>query len=75
LKTETCQACGSRRLAGISAKCSDYCMVDIDGEKRIGSLPPELQLGSESDYIDFTFCLECGRIQGEFPIRFEQSRF
>lgn len=59
--------CGSDRVAEVTAKCSDlfhlyYKDVEYNGYVKYG-----IGLGG-GDYIEFEYCLECGRIQGKFPI-------
>lgn len=67
----SCDNCGSGRVATITAKCSDlFCFSynDIDYD---GYVPDDLGIADESgygDYVEFSYCLECGKIQGEFPI-------
>ena len=60
--------CGSERLTYISAKCNDSFLANFDNIRYAGYVNPAFGIG-DGDYIEFTFCLDCGRIQGEFPIR------
>ena len=63
-----CQRCGSARLISVSAKCSDMCSVTMSNKREhYGYVPPDIGVGG-GDYIDMEYCLECGQIQGEFPI-------
>ena len=60
--------CGSGRIASMNAKCSDCCSIDLPhGETLNGYVPKNLNIGG-GDYIKFRFCMDCGRIQGEFPL-------
>ena len=62
--------CGSNRIARVSAKCSDRCWVGVphlDAE-RDGYVPTNIGLGDDEDYVDVDFCLDCGRLQGKFPV-------
>lgn len=67
---KTCDQCGSTRLLAASAKCSDLCHVaevnephrDLDGY-----VPRDCGIGG-GDYVEFTWCLQCGKIQGSFPM-------
>ena len=66
-----CQHCASTRLLSVTAKCSDLftCVIKL-GEmlkSYTGPVPGDLNIGSD-DYLKFSFCLDCGRIQGEFPL-------
>lgn len=62
--------CGSNRIARVSAKCSDLCWVDVPhlGVEKDGYVPTNVGLGSDEDYVDVEFCLDCGRLQGKFPV-------
>lgn len=63
-----CQSCTSSRVAYISGKCSDRSsFVDHRGNEKDGYVPYELNLDG-GDYIEFKFCLNCGTIQGQWPI-------
>lgn len=61
-----CQACGSERVAKVSAKCSDACHYRL-GNLEADSYVPGLGIGG-GDYVSFNYCLDCGQIQGDFPI-------
>ena len=63
----SCQRCESQRLASVSAKCSDCCGVYVRGERLSGYVPEGLGIG-EGDYVSFDWCLQCGAIQGKWPI-------
>ena len=65
-----CQRCDSERLTTISAKCRDMCWCrdewngyEHDGYVKIKEIGGEPDGG---DYVDFTFCRDCGQIQGEW---------
>jgi len=63
----TCK-CGSERIAGIGAKCSDLCYTTLPGRKDIdGYVVDGLGIGG-GDYVEFDYCLDCGQLQGTFPI-------
>lgn len=62
-----CQRCGKSRLAEILARCSDMCSVDLNGRRRHGYVPRDLGVGGGDD-VHFTYCLDCGQIQGRFPV-------
>ncbi len=60
--------CGSERLAGVCAKCSDLCNYEVaDGRESDGYVPYEVGIGG-GDNIEIIYCLDCGTIQGDFPI-------
>ncbi len=62
-----CQKCNSKRIASIGGKCSDCCGVDVLHHSRSGYVPGDMGIGG-GDYIEFDYCLDCGQIQGNFPL-------
>lgn len=62
-----CMRCNSTRVATVSAKCSDACFVSVNGADHDGYVPDDLGIGSD-DYVEFDYCLDCGQIQGTFPL-------
>ena len=63
----SCQNCGSERIASVSAKCSDACHYRLGGQELDYYVPSDLGIGG-GDYVEFKYCLDCGQIQGDFPI-------
>jgi hypothetical protein len=62
-----CQQCGSDRIILVSGKCSDCCVAEYKGFQHIGYVP--CGVGIEGgDYVELRYCLQCGRIQGDFPM-------
>lgn len=70
-----CQRCQSKRVALINAKCADLCHFecDADGVER-NDYPPELDSLATYKYIRIEICLDCGTVQGKFPISRETVR-
>jgi hypothetical protein len=70
--------CGSKRIASVNGKTSDCCCVHYKNADSDGYVPGDIGIGG-GDYIEFDYCLDCGRIQSkEFPIKeeaFEQEEF
>ena len=62
-----CQRCQSERVACISAKSSDCNGGTIDGKDFDGYVPKDVGIGG-GDYIDLVWCLNCGQIQGAWPV-------
>ena len=62
-----CTNCNAMRLASVSGKCSDLSNFEYHGEEIDGYVPCNIGIGG-SDYVALTYCLECGTIQGDFPI-------
>ena len=57
-------ACNHENTLIINGKCSDMCGVRIEGEWYEGYAPTGIGLADGSDYINVTFCLDCGKVQG-----------
>ena len=51
----------------VRAKASDLHNWYIGNNEGEGYLPDDIGIGG-GDYIDFDYCLDCGQIQGEFPL-------
>jgi len=62
-----CQRCSGSRLARILAHCSDMCSVDLAGHHLHDYVPRDLGIGGGDD-VHFDYCLDCGQIQGKFPL-------
>ena len=64
-----CQHCESKRVLEVQAKCSDlfFCELPYVGAEHEGYVPSDLHIGG-GDYIDFKMCLDCGQVQGNFPL-------
>jgi len=63
-----CQKCESQRVVSIMGKTSDmFAMTSEKGESYEGYVPDNIGIGS-GDYIEFDYCLNCGQIQGSFPV-------
>jgi hypothetical protein len=66
----SCDKCSSVRILGINAKCSDLFGMTYKNEHGTGYVPTNLIFGKDGfgDYVEIDFCLDCGKIQGQFPI-------
>lgn len=62
-----CQKCDSERVARVSGKTSDLCFISIGENEKDGYVPYDMGIGG-GDYIKFEYCLDCGQIQGSFPL-------
>lgn len=62
-----CDSCGKNRIAQIVGKCSDCCGVTINKIDYSGYVPTDMRIGGR-DYIEFNLCLDCGKVQGRFPL-------
>ena len=60
-----CQRCKSERIIAIEAKCDESCYaIEFHNDKEHNGY----SILGGGDFIDLTFCLECGQIQNEFPM-------
>lgn len=64
----SCKFCESKRVAHVSAKCSDLCYVEINSAESDDYVPGDMGIGG-GDYVSFSYCLDCGKIQGQWPIK------
>lgn len=62
-----CQRCESDRIVDVTAKCSDLSAGSIHGNEWDGYVPDDLGVGG-GDYVDIVYCMECGQLQGKFPL-------
>jgi len=63
----SCIRCKSERLVHIAAKCSDCCHTEINSKELDDYVVSDIGIGG-GDYVELSYCLECGQIQGTFPI-------
>ena len=68
-----CTKCKSERIVSINAKCTDACEFreeNSDQETTFKEVPENIFFGrgGYGDYINMSFCAECGQIQSKFPI-------
>lgn len=62
-----CRNCKSNRVAEIGGKCSDRFHAYVNGRETSGYVPKDLGIGG-GDYMEFNLCLDCGQVQGKFPL-------
>lgn len=63
----TCQRCSSERVASINGKTADLCHISLGTKNDSDYVPEDMNIGS-GDYLKFQYCLDCGQIQGEWPL-------
>lgn len=63
-----CDSCGSERILSLTAKCRDSSWGNYQGQEWNGYPPTVEHISAEDDFVRFATCLECGKIQGEFPV-------
>lgn len=65
-----CSKCKSDRILAVSGKCSDLASFVYKDKSGYGYVPSNLPVcqDHDEDYINFDLCLNCGTIQGKFPV-------
>ncbi len=64
---DKCKRCSSSRVANVGAKCSDMFNATIGLNEYDGYVPCDMGIGG-GDYVEFSYCLDCGQIQKTFPL-------
>jgi len=62
-----CQRCKSGRIMSFGCKCSDMANWSVGDSEGDGYVPEDIGIGG-GDYVDLSYCMDCGQIQGEFPL-------
>lgn len=62
-----CQKCFSDRVLSFSGKCDDRFGCQL-GSKELNDYPPRINGLCGSDYISGKVCLDCGQLQGRWPV-------
>ena len=60
-----CQKCNDDHVIDVMAKCNDLCNISNSMSEYNGYVPSKIGIG-KGDYIDFSYCPNCGQIQGDF---------
>jgi hypothetical protein len=63
-----CQRCKSNRILQVNAHGRDCNMFSINCYEHEGYVPADLTIGCGDD-VEFSMCLDCGQVQGEFPVK------
>ncbi len=69
-----CDKCGSDRILKVCGKTSDMFNCHYKNIEHDGYVPDNIHVGDDGygDYVQFDLCMECGKIQGKFPVSDEQ---
>lgn len=68
-----CQRCGHTCIAAVTGKTSDlFGFRWPGGKEHVGYVLPHKLIGlregdASNDYMNFSYCLVCGQIQGKWP--------
>ena len=71
-KENVCKNCSSPRIAKVLAKNPDgysVCIMDVEYQN------PVANNIFDGEYVDFAVCLDCGSVQGNFPVKIESDPF
>ena len=63
-----CYECGSERILKMSGKCDDRFSATIGDRSYQDYVPRAAGIGG-GDYLALDMCLDCGQVQGTFPIK------
>jgi hypothetical protein len=63
----SCQRCNSERLCSACGKCNDTFSAGVGNNNMEGYVPTDLGIGG-GDYLEISYCLDCGQLQGKFPL-------
>ncbi len=72
--SQKCDSCSSERLLSVLSRASDCHHLEYKGKEHQGYMLNGLGIGSGDD-TQFVLCLECGKVQGKFPIPDENISF
>lgn len=69
LRNANKKCCNDQKIININAKCGDLIHIDyLYGVEINGYVPDHIGIGN-GDYIRFEYCINCGKIVGDFPIK------
>lgn len=61
--------CKCEKMIEVCGKTSDMCHVTYpDGKESNDYVPSNIGIGG-GDYIQFRYCVDCGKIEGKFPLK------
>lgn len=66
-----CQRCNSNRLFRFYAKHNDLFVYTYKDQKEVEDYAPHIDNLCGGDDTQATICLECGQVQGMWPVEFE----
>ena len=70
-----CTNCSSKKIITINAHCSDLFTMEYDGDFIVENdyVPYEYGIGG-GDSVNFSYCANCGTIQGKFPLEVDFNK-
>lgn len=68
-----CKKCGSESILHFSGNTSDRFDATFKGMEHQGYVLSGLNIGG-GDYIEIDVCMQCGHMQGDWPVADERVR-
>lgn len=63
----------NQKIVRVNGKCSDMCHIMFpDGTESDGYVPRDINIGG-GDYLDFDYCMNCGKLVGDFPVKIPET--
>ncbi len=62
-----CDRCKSERIINVNGNISNIC-DHYKGNVHYDKVPCNIGIGGD-DYITINYCLQCGKIYGDFPVK------
>lgn len=62
-----CKRCSSERILFVQAHCRDLCFMRIGEKEHDGYVLGGFGIGAGDD-VEIDICLDCGQVQGKFPV-------
>lgn len=66
---KSCQKCNSSRIAALFFYPRDAFFARVKGKTYEGHNPGDMNVGDGSDTTKVVYCLECGQMQGQWPLK------
>jgi len=63
-----CDSCESERVATVEGDITNGFRLTIKEENFTEYVPRDIGFGIDGNYMKFKYCLNCGKIQGIFPV-------
>ena len=63
----SCIRCNSDRILSVNAHSKDLGCFEIYSQEHDGYVPEDLGIGGGDD-VEFDLCLDCGQMQGKWPL-------
>lgn len=65
---DRCDKCNSTRLLAASTFCCNALNLVFQETQYTGYVPEGYNIGESIKQLEFTYCMDCGKMQGTFPM-------